>query len=100
MTFIGDKPMEDRDHAKSSWPHLNELGYTRITLVTTISSNGILYFFYKPKLIFKSYLSPDCRLQLAYMKMESLVIADQHAAVNSLMNLVHTARHILEVRSI
>ena len=28
-------------------------------------------------------LSSDCRLQLACMKPESLVIADQHAAVNT-----------------
>src|SRR5699024_10357166 len=34
-----------------------------------------------------------CRLQLAYMKQESLVIADQHAAVNTLPGRVHTARH-------
>ena len=27
------------------------------------------------------------------MKMESLVIADQHAAVNMYSGLVHTARH-------
>src|ERR671914_88566 len=39
-------------------------------------------------------LSSDCRLQLACMKLESLVIADQHAAVNTFPGLVHTARHI------
>jgi hypothetical protein len=38
--------------------------------------------------------SSDCRLQLACMKLESLVIADQHAAVNVFLSLVHTARHI------
>jgi hypothetical protein len=31
------------------------------------------------------------------MKMESLVIADQHAAVNTFSGLVHTARHIPKV---
>ena len=31
----------------------------------------------------KSSLSSDCRLQPAYMKSELLVIADQHAAVNT-----------------
>src|SRR5699024_6038984 len=41
----------------------------------------------------KTILSSDCRLQLAYMKQESLVIADQHAAVNTFPGLVHTARH-------
>ena len=42
----------------------------------------------------KAGLSSDCRLQLAGMKLESLVIADQHAAVNTFPGLVHTARHI------
>ncbi len=31
------------------------------------------------------------------MKVESLVIADQHAAVNTFPGLVHTARHTMEV---
>ena len=39
--------------------------------------------------------SSDCRLQLAYMKSELLVIADQHAAVNTFPGLVHTARHTM-----
>ena len=39
--------------------------------------------------------SSDCRLQLAYMKLELLVIADQHAAVNTFPGLVHTARHTM-----
>ena len=41
--------------------------------------------------------SSDCRLQLAYMKSESLVIADQNAAVNTFPGLVHTARHTMRV---
>ena len=41
----------------------------------------------------KVRLSSDCRLQFACMKLESLVIADQHAAVNTFPGLVHTARH-------
>ena len=36
--------------------------------------------------------SSDCRLQPACMK---LVIADQHAAVNTFPGLVHTARHTM-----
>ena len=43
----------------------------------------------------KNDLSSDCRLQLAYMKLELLVIADQHAAVNTFPGLVHTARHTM-----
>ena len=41
--------------------------------------------------------SPDCSLQLDCMKSESLVIADQHAAVNTFPGLVHTARHTMGV---
>ena len=33
------------------------------------------------------------------MKVESLVIADQHAAVNTFPGLVHTARHTMGVGS-
>jgi hypothetical protein len=33
------------------------------------------------------------------MKAESLVIADQHAAVNTFPGLVHTARHTMGVGS-
>ena len=43
----------------------------------------------------KNSLSSDCRLQPAYMKSELLVIADQHAAVNTFPGLVHTARHTM-----
>ena len=42
----------------------------------------------------KTALSSDCSLQLDCMKLESLVIADQNAAVNTFPGLVHTARHI------
>src|SRR5208337_120301 len=45
----------------------------------------------------KQALSSDRRLQLASVKSESLVIADQHAAVNTFPGLVHTARHTTKV---
>ena len=45
----------------------------------------------------KADLSSDWSLQLDSMKLESLVIADQHAAVNTFPGLVHTARHITKV---
>ena len=45
----------------------------------------------------KIHLSSDCSLQLDYMKLESLVIADQNAAVNTFPGLVHTARHTMGV---
>ena len=36
-------------------------------------------------------------LQLDYMKLESLVIANQNVAVNTFPGLVHTARHTMGV---
>ncbi len=47
----------------------------------------------------KAYLSSDWSLQLDSMKLESLVIADQHAAVNTFPGLVHTARHTMRAGS-
>ncbi len=45
----------------------------------------------------KAVPSSDCSLQLDCMKVESLVIVDQHATVNTFPGLVHTARHITKV---
>ena len=45
----------------------------------------------------KAGLSSDWGLQLDPMKLELLVIADQHAAVNTFPGLVHTARHVTKV---
>ena len=45
----------------------------------------------------KSTLSSDCGLQPAHMKLELLVIADQHAAVNTFPGFVHTARQTMRV---
>ena len=45
----------------------------------------------------KQRLSSDCSLQPDYTKLESLVIADQNAAVNTFPGLVHTARHTMGV---
>eukprot|EP00353_Schmidingerella_taraikaensis_P018453 CAMPEP_0185604604 /NCGR_PEP_ID=MMETSP0436-20130131/3419_1 /TAXON_ID=626734 ORGANISM="Favella taraikaensis, Strain Fe Narragansett Bay" /NCGR_SAMPLE_ID=MMETSP0436 /ASSEMBLY_ACC=CAM_ASM_000390 /LENGTH=54 /DNA_ID=CAMNT_0028235513 /DNA_START=74 /DNA_END=235 /DNA_ORIENTATION=- len=39
---------------------------------------------------YKAGLSSDWSLQFDSMKVESLVIADQHAAVNTFPGLVHT----------
>ena len=47
----------------------------------------------------KYVLSSDCSLQLDCMKSESLVIADQQAAVNTFPGLVHTARQATKVGS-
>ncbi len=43
----------------------------------------------------KPSLSSDRRLQLACVKSESLVTANQHVAVNTFPGLVHTARHVM-----
>ena len=46
---------------------------------------------------YKTGLSSDCRLKLACMKLELLVIANQNVAVNTFPGLVHTARHTTRV---
>ena len=50
-----------------------------------------------PETILKGFLSSDRGLQLALVKEELRVIADQNAAVNTYLDLVHTARHTLEI---
>ena len=45
----------------------------------------------------KSGPSSDCRLQLACIKLELLVIANQHVAVNTFPGFVHTARQTMKV---
>ena len=67
-------------------------GYTRATMVGTTRS----YLAIGCKSL-KADPSSDCRLQLACMKPELLVIADQNAAVNTFPGLVHTARHTMGV---
>ncbi len=44
----------------------------------------------------RTVLSSDWSLQFDSMKLESLVIADQHAAVNTFPGLVHTARQAMK----
>ena len=67
------------------------LGYTRTTMLRTKSSEPA-----RNSKSHKPWLSSDRRLQLAYVKQESLVIAGQHTAVNTFPGLVHTARHTME----
>jgi hypothetical protein len=69
-----------------------DLGYTRATMADTKRSEGVTWS--KPH---KVRPSSDCSLQLDYMKLESLVIANQNVAVNTFPGLVHTARHTMEV---
>ena len=69
-------------------------GYTRVTMESTMGCNTVRWSQSQ-----KTFPSSDCSLQLDYMKSESLVIADQHAAVNTFPGLVHTARHAMEAGS-
>ncbi len=85
----GDKPEEGGDDVKSSWP-------LRAGLHTYYNGGDSGLRRREPEPILKSHLSSDCTLQLGCMKLESLVIADQHAAVNTFPGLVHTARHTME----
>ena len=71
---------------------LYDLGYTRTTMAINkgkqdreVEQNP------------KNGPSSDCRLQPACMKLELLVIADQHAAVNTFPGFVHTARQTMKV---
>ena len=84
-----DKSEEGVDDVKSSWPLRAGL-HTCYNGVHNERQRG------DPEQIFKRRLSSDCTLQLECMKLESLVIADQHAAVNTFPGLVHTARHTME----
>ena len=71
---------------------LYDLGYTRTTMAVNRGERRG-----DSEQILKSRLSSDCRLQLACMKSELLVIANQHVAVNTFPGLVHTARHTMRV---
>ena len=68
------------------------LGYTRATMGGTEGSEVA-----RRSQSQKVVLSPDRSLQLDCVKSESLVIADQNAAVNTFPGLVHTARHTMGV---
>ena len=70
------------------------LGYTRTTMAQTKGSD--------PARVSKSHKrrpSSDCRLQLACTKLELLVIANQHVAVNTFPGFVHTARQTMKVEN-
>ncbi len=84
------KPEEGGDDVKSSWPlypglHTCYNGRYKGQQAARWSESQ------------KAGLSSDRSLQLDSLKSESLVIADQHAAVNTFPGLVHTARHTMEV---
>ncbi len=64
-------------------------GYSRATMVGTMGSKTARWSESQ-----KAGLSSDWSLQLDSMKLESLVIAHQHGAVNTFPGLVHTARQV------
>ena len=67
-------------------------GYTRATMVGTQGSELA-----RVSESQKTSLSTDKSLQLDSLKVESLVIPDQQAGVNTFPGLVHTARHTMGV---
>ena len=69
-----------------------DLGHTRTTMAHTKGSEAARRS--KPH---KNRLSSDWRLQPASMKLELLVIAGQHTAVNTFPGFVHTARQTMKV---
>ena len=76
----------------SSHHGLYAQGYTRATMAGTKGSEPA-----RGSQSQKAGPSSDRSLQLDSVKAESLVIADQHAAVNTFPGLVHTARHTTRV---
>jgi hypothetical protein len=88
----GVKPEEGEVEVKSSCP-------LRVGLQTCYNGRYSGQQPRKGALISKAGLSSDCPLQLEGMKVESLVIAHQHGAVNTFPGLVHTARQVMGVGS-
>ena len=74
----------------SSHHGLYDQGYTRATMAGTKGCQPA-----RGSQSHKAGRSPDRSLQLDCVKSESLVIADQLAAVNTFPGLVHTARHTM-----
>ncbi len=69
-------------------------GYTRATIAGTKGCKTARWSQSQ-----KASLSSDRSLQLDSVKLESLVIADQQAAVNTFPGLVHTARQATKAGS-
>ncbi len=92
METAGDELEEGGDDVKSSWPLHPGLHTYYNGRYRRLQDREV-------ELILKTGLSSDWSLQLDSMKEESLVIADQQAAVNTFPGLVHTARQATEVGS-
>ena len=68
------------------------LGFTRNTMACTEGRDAAMRSQSR-----KACPSSDRSLQLDSLKLESLVIANQHVAVNTFSGLVHTARQTMGV---
>ena len=68
------------------------LGYTRATMASTERCDMVTWSQTQ-----KTGLNSDCGLQPAHMKLELLVIPNQHVGVNAFPGLVHTARQAMGV---
>src|SRR5205814_10099435 len=92
-TLKGLPVLNRRKVGMTSSPHgLYDQGYTRATMAGTKRCEVA-----RRSQSQKTGLSSDWSLQLDSMKSESLVIADQHAAVNTFPGLVHSDCHTMGV---
>ena len=85
-------PVTNRRKAGTTSSHHGPyvLGHTRATMAGTERGEAA-----RQSGTQKAGLSTDWSLQLDSTKLESLVIAHQHGAVNTFPGLVHTARHTI-----
>ncbi len=91
-TLVGLPAQAVRKVGMTSSPHGPYVqGHTRATMVVTTGCKTARW-----SQSLKDDLSSDCSLQLDCMKLELLVIAHQHGAVNTFPGLVHTARQAME----
>ncbi len=94
-TLLGPPLLKRRKEWATVGQHApNYPGYTRATMGGTMGIDTERWR-QSPKPI----LSSDCGLQLAHMKLESVVIVSQHGTVNMSLLLAHTARQTTRVRS-
>ena len=84
LLILNKKIFKKRKRLRSSRHGPYKLGYTRVTMIVPKRGKNVSWSRSQ-----KSNLSSNCRLKLACMKSESLVIVDQHATVNILGPCTH-----------
>ena len=94
MGTLAELPATSRRKAGTTSSHHGPYvqGYTRATMVGTERGEAA-----RRSKTQKAHRSPDRSLKPDSVKLESLVIAHQHGAVNTFPGLVHTARHTIRV---